>query len=64
MLVRFLYTGSVEIIFDIAQDLLIATDQYLLQGLSVPVSVPLPMIYHWKMFQECMSFQKPSMLFP
>ncbi|KAL6312874.1 hypothetical protein AAG906_022635 [Vitis piasezkii] len=28
----FLYTGSVEIILDIAQDLLIATDQYLLQG--------------------------------
>ncbi|RVW22841.1 hypothetical protein CK203_103776 [Vitis vinifera] len=29
----YLYTtGSVEIILDIAQDLLIATDQYLLQG--------------------------------
>ncbi|KAL6340747.1 hypothetical protein AAG906_025594 [Vitis piasezkii] len=31
-LYRFIYTGYVEIILDIAQDLLIATDQYLLQG--------------------------------
>jgi len=31
---RFIYTGSVEITLDIAQDLLRAADQYLLEGLK------------------------------
>lgn len=31
---RFIYTGSVDITLDIAQDLLRAADQYLLEGLK------------------------------
>lgn len=31
---RFIYTGSVEILTDVAQDLLRAADQYLLEGLK------------------------------
>lgn len=31
---RFIYTGSVEVTLDIAQDLLRASDQYLLEGLK------------------------------
>lgn len=31
---RFIYTGSVEVSLDIAQDLLRAADQYLLDGLK------------------------------
>lgn len=34
LLFRFIYTGSVEITLDIAQDLLRAADQYLLEGLK------------------------------
>lgn len=31
---RFIYTGSVDVTLDIAQDLLRAADQYLLEGLK------------------------------
>lgn len=89
---RFIYTGSVDITLDIAQDLLRAADQYLLEGLkrlceytiaqvtwhtlSLSVHVLLWIekggclitillfwhrMYHWRMFQTCMNFQKPSM---
>ncbi|KAK6913906.1 BTB/POZ domain [Dillenia turbinata] len=34
MMMRFIYTGSVDITLDIAQDLLRAADQYLLEGLK------------------------------
>ncbi|KAK7366526.1 hypothetical protein VNO80_08519 [Phaseolus coccineus] len=34
LMMRFIYTGSVEITLDIAQDLLRAADQYLLEGLK------------------------------
>ena len=34
MCLRFIYTGSVEVNLDIAQDLLRAADQYLLDGLK------------------------------
>ncbi|KMZ74796.1 arm repeat protein interacting with abf2 [Zostera marina] len=34
LMMRFIYTGSVEVTLDIAQDLLRASDQYLLEGLK------------------------------
>ncbi|KAF5452487.1 hypothetical protein F2P56_027481 [Juglans regia] len=34
LMIRFIYTGSVEVTLDVAQDLLRAADQYLLEGLK------------------------------
>ena len=48
--VRFIYTGKVEMTTDIAQDLLKATDQYILEGLKCLCEYSIALNIYTKLF--------------
>ena len=60
--VRFIYTGTIEMTTDIAQDLLRATDQYILEGLKrlCEYSIAQVLFYFIVVFPFCYDIVQPQ----
>ncbi|RZC92485.1 hypothetical protein C5167_041830 [Papaver somniferum] len=58
---RFVYTGSVDVTLDMAQDLLGAADQYLLAGLKRLCEYAIAQDVTLEMSQPCTSYRRTSM---